>query len=225
MPKALDIGGRRFGRLLVISRAQVTGARNVMWHCKCDCGNMTVAAAANIGRTTLSCGCLAKETAASILRTARYSFKHGMSKSAEHRIWSVMHQRCYNPNNHKYLRYGGRGIEICKRWRDSFQNFYVDMGPRPTSAHSIERKDNNGNYEPKNCVWATIAQQSRNTRTNKFITIDGITLCVVDWCKAMNIPRWKANELTRGRGRSRKSPPRCASIEDAIRLLHREHSR
>jgi len=221
MPKALDIGGHRFGRLFVISRAEVTGARNVMWHCKCDCGNMTVAAAANIGRTTFSCGCLAKETAADLLRKARYSRSHGMSKSAEHRIWNGIQQRCHNPNAPKYFRYGARGIKVCKRWRDSFENFYADMGPRPSSCRSIERKDNNGNYEPNNCVWATIAEQSRNTRTNHFITIDGVSLCVVDWCKALNIPKWKPYEMTRGRGRDRSAPPAFLTVDDAIRFLHK----
>lgn len=220
MPPALNIAGKRFGRLLVISRAQIERARNVMWHCKCDCGNMTIAAASNIGRTTLSCGCLAKETAAELLRTARYQLTHGMSKSPEYIVWAGMHQRCYNPKHHKYARYGGRGIIICDRWRDNFMDFYADMGPRPSLKHSVEREDNNGNYEPSNCIWATMPVQARNTTTNNFISINGITLCVVDWCKVIGVPKWKPYEMTRGRGKDRLSPSMCESVEAAVRLLY-----
>jgi hypothetical protein len=224
MPKILDIKDMRFGRLLVIERTKVSGARNVMWRCLCDCGNKTIAAAANIGKTTFSCGCLAKETAKELLSGNTYARTHNMSHTPEHDAWSGIQQRCYNPNHHKYPIYGGRGITVCKRWLDSFDSFYADMGARPSPKHSIDRFPNNdGNYEPNNCQWRTNKQQSRNRRTNVFVEIDGTNLCLVDWYARLGIPPWKATEMVRaGRGKYPR-PPECATIEEAVRKLYRLH--
>jgi hypothetical protein len=109
--------------------------------------------------------------------------KHGLSQSGGvYQSWQSMRQRCENPNNHNYPRYGGRGIRVCERWM-KFQNFLIDMGERPTPKHSIERKDNNGNYEPGNCVWATPAQQSRNRRISFLLTMNGETKTLAEWCE------------------------------------------
>jgi hypothetical protein len=221
MPSALNLKGKRFGRLLVVEKTHIPNAHNAMWKCQCDCGNATVAAAANIGRTTFSCGCLAKETAAALLRGNTYTRTHNQSHTPEHDAWGRMQQRCYNPNDHKYPIYGARGITICQRWLDSFENFYADMGPRPSPKHSIDRYPNNdGNYEPENCRWATNPQQSRNKRTNNWITIEGVTLCLVDWCDRLGIPRWKPHEMCRKRGAKRNLPPTFTSSEKAIRHLY-----
>lgn len=92
-----------------------------------------------------------------------------------------MKDRCYNANHVHYDRYGGRGISICERWRESFEAFYEDMGARPSGTHEIDRIDNDGNYEPENCRWATASENGRNKRNNRLLTIDGKTMCVSDW--------------------------------------------
>jgi hypothetical protein len=220
MPAFVDHSGKKVGRLLVMYRIpKKPGDKNVFWHCQCDCGSTTVAAGANLGKTTFSCGCLAKDTAANILKGNTYTRTHNMSKTTEYRIWSKMLQRCYNPRNHKYHIYGARGISICDRWKDSFESFYIDMGARPSSAHSIDRIDNNGNYEPGNCRWATNREQMRNTRANNFIEIEGISLCVLDWTKKLGVTRQKPYEMTR----TDRNEPKFSTVDAAIRELYRRH--
>jgi hypothetical protein len=108
---------------------------------------------------TQSCGCLQKDR-------AKDNAKHGKTGSPEYHAWSAMIQRCTNPKTKQYKDYGGRGIRVCQKWKCSFESFYADMGPRPSKAHSIDRKDNDGNYEPGNCRWATEREQKMNTRQN-----------------------------------------------------------
>jgi hypothetical protein len=110
-------------------------------------------------------------------------------KTPEYRAWSAMKLRCANPNNEQYHNYGGRGITVCDRWRQSFAAFLVDMGPRPSPRHSIDRIDNNGNYEPGNCRWATSREQNRNRRNNIVLTHDGRTMCLADWARELGVPR------------------------------------
>lgn len=220
MPQALDLKDKRFGRLLVIERDYVPAARNVMWRCKCDCGNFTVAAAANIGRTTLSCGCLAKETARELLIGNTYQRTHNLGNSPEYQTWTKMKLRCHDPKNSRYPGWGGRGIRVCRRWRDSFEAFISDMGRRPSPRHSIDRINNNGNYEPKNCRWALPSQQARNARFNKWVEIDNTRMCVKDWCKFMRLPRSSPYELMRDR---RGNGAIASNSEEAIKILYRRH--
>lgn len=222
---ALDLKGRQLGRLKVIERARIEGAHNAMWLCRCSCGNTTIVAAANLGRTTFSCGCLAKETAANLLRERKYSKTHGKTGSAEYRVWQLMKRRCYNKNDEKYPIYGGRGIVVCDRWRNSFPNFLTDMGNRPSPKHSIERRNMNGNYEPNNCELATAVTQMRNTSRNVFVVINGQRRCVAEWCDIFGVYRSKPYEMTYRRGRNHNLPPAFSSIEDAIRELYRQHRR
>ena len=109
---------------------------------------------------------------------------HGMSGTPEYRAWKAMKDRCFNPNSKKYPNWGGRGITVCDRWLD-FENFLADMGSRPTAKHSLDRIDNDGDYSPKNCRWATKAEQNNNKRTNHLITIDDVTLTITQWAKKM----------------------------------------
>lgn len=176
----IDLTGQRFGRLVVIERAG--DYLPVTWRCRCDCGATCVGQGLLLrdGRKR-SCGCLRRENTAAMSRT------HGQRHTPEYHIWLSIIQRCHNPNNPTYHHYGGRGIVVCDRWRESFENFYADMGPRPKMArlreHSIERVDNDGAYAPDNCRWATYTAQSRNRRNNRQITFRGVTRTVTDWEK------------------------------------------
>lgn len=113
-------------------------------------------------------------------------FKHGGSTKPEYRSWQAMKARCNNPNHDEYKNYGLRGITICERWLD-FKNFIHDMGNKPTKAHTLERKDSNGNYEPGNCRWATPLEQSNNKRNNLSITYKGKTQSLSAWCRELSL--------------------------------------
>lgn len=117
-------------------------------------------------------------------------------RSARHRrperhIRVLMIQRCHNPNSPKFHHYGGRGIEVCQRWRESFDAFLEDMGPRPSPEHEIDRIDNDGNYEPGNCRWATRREQMENTRRTRLVTIDGETKCIARWGRELGVSTFK----------------------------------
>jgi len=220
----LDLKGKVFGRLTVLERVKVPGANNAMWKCLCECGNETIGAAANIGRTKLSCGCLAKETARDLLTGNTNTRTHGQTGTPEYQAWTKLKLRCYDPHNPKYEHYGARGITVCERWLNSFENFYADVGPRPSSDHSIDRKEVDGNYEPDNCRWATPVEQARNTTRNVFVTIDGETRCMAEWCDLLNLLRSAPYELCRPTGADRMGPPRFLSPEYALRYLHAQRS-
>lgn len=156
--KFTDMTGQKFGRLLVIERSGRSTRGFVAWLCQCDCGGTKIADGGSLREGFVkSCGCLLIETA------AERNFKHGRCGTPEHRAWKALRGRCNNPNDPAYANYGGRGIRVCERW-NSFDNFLADMGLKPTPKHSIDRIDNNGNYEPGNCRWATDSQQNKNKR-------------------------------------------------------------
>jgi len=163
--------GRRFGRLIVLEKMPKpynvsSRSTDKFYKCQCDCGKIvtTRACSLTLGRTQ-SCGCLAKECASEIIK--KRCTTHGMSHIPEYGIWKAITQRCTNPNDKNYTDYGGRGILVCEKWKD-FASFYSDMGPRPAGT-SIDRRDNNGNYEPGNCYWASKIEQSNNRRNTIFV--------------------------------------------------------
>lgn len=168
----VDITGNRYARLVVIARAPNKNGR-MRWLCKCDCGNMTEVRGEHLKNlATRSCGCFDMERMTT----------HGKARTKEYGIWVGMKMRCSNPNERSYPDYGGRGITICDRWKESFEAFYADMGPRPSDDHSIDRIKNNLGYGPMNCRWATDMEQVNNRRNTRLVTIDGVTKPLKEWC-------------------------------------------
>ncbi|HEX3058063.1 MAG TPA: hypothetical protein VHP62_01805 [Usitatibacter sp.] len=172
----MDLTGHRYGRLTVVSYEGMTPSRNKLWRCRCDCGGESIAQLGNLRNgTTQSCGCLHSEV------TRQINSRHGLSKTPEYQAWRAIQDRCYNANLPVYKNYGARGITVCQRWRDSLAAFIKDMGPRPSRRHSIDRIDNDGNYEPGNCRWATALQQARNRRACVRLTHNGRTMSPAEW--------------------------------------------
>ena len=185
MSAKLELTGQRFGRLKVLKLAEIKN-KSTWWLCKCDCGNTTIVKGAKLRNGhTQSCGCLQKEAAAKALRAV--SYRHGGKGTPEYEAWHSMKQRCYNPNNCEYKRYGAKGIRVCDRWLNSFENFFTDMGPRPEGKYSIDRIDTCGNYEPNNCRWATQKQQANNKRTNVYVSFYDQTKTIAQWAELLNM--------------------------------------
>lgn len=207
--------GRSFGRLTVLARVPSKGV-HALFACRCACGRDVEALGHHLrSGHTASCGCLRAEKASAwcASRTA-----HGHARRAkpspEYRVWAGMLNRCTNPSNDSWSRYGGRGIRVCQRWLASFEAFLKDVGPRPSLRHSLDRFPNNdGNYEPGNVRWATARQQCANMSTNRVIEWDGKKLTVQEWSRLTGIDAttigWR---LKRGWG-----PPRIFSPPRALR--------
>lgn len=162
MAKPLDITGMRYGRLIALEFVRRRHGHSY-WKLKCDCGRETIVSRRNLlSLNTQSCGCLQRELASAKKST------HGKRYSSEYSSWSAMKNRCFNPKCPKSKLYSERGITVCQRWVESFEAFYEDMGDKPTPKHSLDRyPDNDGNYEPGNCRWATPLEQRHNQREYK----------------------------------------------------------
>lgn len=185
MPKLIDLTGQKFGRLIVIKQVDNDKHGNSYWSCLCDCGKKKIISGSHLrSGHTKSCGCLKVE------KTIQRSTKHGHNKkgkvSRTYKTWLGMIQRCNNPNVKHYNNYGGRGIVICDRWKNSFENFLEDMGEAPVG-HQIDRIDNDQGYFKENCRWATRKEQNRNRRDNHLITFNGKTQCIADWAEETGI--------------------------------------
>lgn len=190
MPRKLIDPKTVFGRLTVCGFAEPirvkNGDRLSASNCQCECGVSVVVANMRLRNgNTRSCGCLQRKTASDMLTTHGHT-SNGKTTS-EFRAWCHMIDRTTNANNKSWDMYGGRGITMCERWRD-FENFLADIGPKPSPQHSIDRIDNNGNYTPENCRWATASQQNNNTRGNVRFTFYGKDRTVAEWSKITLVP-------------------------------------
>jgi hypothetical protein len=180
-----DETGKRYGRLVVIKRVENIGSAGAFL-CKCDCGNEKIVTGNSL-RTgaTKSCGCLLVEHAK---ENGKIFVTHGLSRTRLHKIWMAMRARCSKPHNTSYFKYGARGIKVCDEWQDfmtfakwAYNNGYSD-------SLSIDRIDNNGNYEPNNCRWTDAVTQANNTRRNVFLLYHGEKKTMTEWCRELNVP-------------------------------------
>lgn len=197
MANLIDLTGQRFGKLIVLRRAEnyvrSNGHKESTWVCCCECGNEITVTRTNLKRAR-SCGC----SKGKYISDSKIT--HGMSNSRLYRIWQNMKNRCYNPNVDRYDRYGGRGITVCEKWRDSFEAFYkwaIDNGY--SDELSIDRKDVNGNYTPDNCRWISMDKQADNKLNSRIFEYNGEAHTVSEWSKILGISRdiiW--NRIKRG---------------------------
>ena len=186
-PPREELAGKRFGRLVVLADAppqtSPSGRRTRMLQCLCDCGYEHVTHATSLRHgITRSCGCFQREL--------DHPRTHGESRSVggaqgsiEYTAWNRMRDRCTNPNNPSYSRYGGRGIKVCDRW-SSYETFLSDMGRRPDDKQSIDRIDVNGNYAPENCRWADAVEQANHRRSSRFVVYRGEEMTVAGAVRA-----------------------------------------
>lgn len=191
-----DIEGQKFGKLTVMGFVGKDKHRNALWHCECECGNRKTVQANNLKNShTKSCGCH------NIQKIKERQTTHGHATSGRcsriYSIWMAMMRRCYNPNIKNYHRYGGRGIIVCESWH-KFENFLADMG-EPILGMSIDRMDNNGNYCPENCKWATPKEQANNRRSNRILEFNGRLQTMAQWANETGV-RWSTiyNRLKKG---------------------------
>lgn len=189
MIRSKDLVGKKIACLLILG----TEKKGKCWYLKyrCDCGKIGAANASNIKRgLTRSCGCMQIST------SVQKRTKHGRCETSEYRAWRKMKERCYDPKNVRYEHYMKKGIIVCDHWLHSFENFFADMGERPSANHSIGRIHNDKNYEPSNCEWQTREQQANNMSNNRFETYNGETLTVAQWARRFDIPyRWLINKM------------------------------
>lgn len=179
-PRAKDITGQRFGRLLAIRPVGRKG-RKLVWHAKCDCGREHVVVGSEmLTGHTQSCGCLIVD----VNRALR--IWHGMCGTRVYNTWARIKTRCFDQKCADYPDYGGRGITICDQWRDDFEAFYADVGDPPKGT-SLDRIDNNRGYEPGNVRWATPKQQANNRRKNRRVTYGALTLTISEWADRKGI--------------------------------------
>ena len=189
--KVHDLTGQKFGLLTVIGLAE-TDTRKTYWVCKCDCGNMkTVRSDSLFCGAIKSCGCIKrKQDEVNLTKNHR----HKMSGTRIYSEWQGMKGRCYNKGSARYADWGGRGIEVCEQWRNSFESFYTwAMANGYQDNLTIDRIDNNGNYCPENCRWVRQQEQCRNRRSNINITIGNSTRTLMEWCEIFQVDYTNVN--------------------------------
>jgi hypothetical protein len=185
MPAPSEWTGKRQGKLLVIRRVDSRSDGQSMWECRCDCGALTTKSSGNLRQGTQSCsaGC-------GIAESNRRRARHGVAHGKEWRAWTAAKQRCLNGRHPQYPNYGGRGITMCVEWAKDFAKFYAHVGPAPGEGRnvSLDRIDNDGNYEPGNVRWASRVQQVGNRRVTRMVEVDGETMTATEACKRYGLP-------------------------------------
>lgn len=192
----IDMTGQTIGRWTVLRRSEsVIDGRRAAWVCRCACGTERPIPGTSLRRgRSLSCGCAVQP----LPPATRHAHAPRGRRSPEYYVWGAIVARCTNPRSGGWKKYGARGIRVCDRWRD-FVAFLADMGQRPSPQHSIERRNNDGDYEPGNCRWGTDAEQRRNKRTSRFVTFRGETRILQDWSTATGLaPSTIGARLNRG---------------------------
>lgn len=190
MQRGIDRRGQVFGRLTVLNEPPTKGSRSKLrtWKCRCECGTIKFVnpSLLRTGKTK-SCGCLRRDM-------GKRKATHGLTDSPEWTAWARIKQVCSNPKNDYWKHYGGRGITICDRWKNSFEAFLQDMGRRPDGAkkhkrsfYSIDRIDNNGPYSPENCRWASASEQMNNTTRSRLITFRNETRTLTQWARMLGL--------------------------------------
>jgi hypothetical protein len=179
--------GDRFGRWTVIGLEETIQYGRPQHACRCECqAERPVLRQSLLSGASESCGCLRLERFAEAITS--HGHTSGGKASPEYKAWCHLKERCLNPTHAHYHNYGGRGITVCDEWRDSFEVFHRDMGPRPTARHTIERKDNDAGYCKANCVWATRQEQAENRRSNNYLEHDGRRRTITEWSRVVGIP-------------------------------------
>ncbi len=185
MTEAANLIGQHFGRLTVIRKHHKSNARKqALWECVCGCGseNVVIVPTTSLRKEiTRSCGCLRKEA------TVARNNTHGLANTPEYGVWCRIKNRCYNEKEKSYPDYGGRGITMSSEWKESFEAFYHDMGPRPTAGYTVERRDNDKGYSKENCEWATRKEQANNRRTNIYYELGGESKTLQQWCEELDL--------------------------------------
>jgi len=184
MRKIIDLTNQKFNSLFVIKIHSERKNNETQWFCVCDCGNQSIVRSSYLrSGHTKSCGCLqTKHRQQPNIHTVKHNHCSKGKTTQTYTSWSAMKSRCYNANDEHFHNYGGRGIKVCDRWLDSFENFLADMGERPKGM-TLDRIDNNGNYEPENCRWADAPTQKHNSRQTK---LTPLAARVIKYCKFPN---------------------------------------
>lgn len=181
MANAKDYTGMKFNMLTALRRNDVDGV--IRWDCQCECGQIINARMSNIVTgSTMSCGCWRVKNVGDRQRT------HGESRTPDYYVWSGIKKRCLNPDAHNYAQYGGKGIDVSDEWKDSFETFKNDMGPRPSPQHSVERRNNKKGYSADNCYWATPVEQANNRSTNTIVEHEGEKMTVAQLARKLDRP-------------------------------------
>lgn len=184
--KKIDLSGQRVGSWTILAESVYMNGKG-FWKCRCICKKEKLVSVGNLrAGTSTSCGCVAKYNF--VRNHTIHGHTIGKKRSPEFNSWSSMIQRCTDKKHKYYKHYGGRGIKVCERWLNSFENFLMDMGQKPSKLHTLDKFPNNdGNYEPSNCRWATKKEQNRNQRTNRWIEYKGTNLILSDWADILHI--------------------------------------